>query len=103
MALATMADGPHEILTARETRDGRRRGRRLPAGEGGEPDGQEEALEHRDHDLLRGVGAMHRRDGAGERHKDLEGPLGPAAERRERGLPERTLARGASAPPGCGG
>jgi hypothetical protein len=23
MALATMADGPHEILTARETRDGR--------------------------------------------------------------------------------
>src|SRR6266853_2520651 len=102
MALATMADGPHEILTARETRDGRRRGRRLPGGEGGEPDGQAEALEHRDHDLLRGVGAMHRWDGAEERHKGLEVLLGHAVERRERVHRQQTLAGDPSAEPDGG-
>ncbi len=97
-----MADGPHQILTAKKTRHGRRRRRCLPGGEGGEPDRQEDTLEHRDDDLLRGVGSMHRRDGAEERHEGVEVLLGHAVERGERVHRQEPLAGGPSAKPDGG-
>src|SRR6266446_3883476 len=80
MALTTVPDGSHQILAAPQTRHGRGRRRRFLGGEGGEPDRQEDALEHGHRDLLRRVWTMHRRDRSNERHQGLEVLLGHAIE-----------------------